>query len=75
MPLTGSGSCVAGEHRRSCVRVLLGSPLGVNVIVHIPFSLVHPSCHQSDLNLQVAGRVVSGGVRHGKVRRDGYRRH
>jgi hypothetical protein len=35
---------------------------------------VHPTCHRSNLNLQVTGPVVSAGPRHGKVRRDGYRK-
>ena len=36
---------------------------------------VHPTCHRSNLNLQVVGPVVSAGARHGKVRRDGYRKN
>jgi hypothetical protein len=35
---------------------------------------VHPTCHRSNLILQVTGPVVAAGVRHGKVRRDGYRK-
>jgi hypothetical protein len=35
---------------------------------------VHPTCHRSNLNLQVTGPIVAIEARHAKIRRDGYRK-